>query len=346
MPCAIITGIGGQDGSYLSEFLLTKNYSVYGMIRRHSSLIILDRLNTSRKNPNFHLTYGDITDIASIMNIFNEVLRDPASNDGPIEVYNLAAQSHVKVSFDSPMYTSTVSTIGVLNILETILKMNLIERVRFYQASTSELYGSSLPPQNEETPFCPRSPYAIAKLYAYWIVRNYRESYNMFATNGILFNHESERRGETFVTRKITRTIAEICKGTKKTLVLGNLDAKRDWGYAADYVEAMWEILQQSKPEDFVIATGEAHSVREFVEEAFKLVNINIKWSGEGLNEKGINEETNEILVSIDKKYYRPTEVNHLCGDPTKANTVLKWKPKVNFKDLVKIMLEYDIKTI
>ena len=338
MKCALILGITGQDGSYLSELLLEKNYKVFGIIRRSSSF------NTGRINHIFDkitLRYGDLVDINSLINIINEIKKH---NPEIIEIYNLAAQSHVKVSFEIPNYTTSVDGLGTLNILEAIKQCQIINLSKFYQASTSELYGNNSDLfQNEETLFKPQSPYACAKLYSYWITKIYRDSYNIFACNGILFNHESERRGGTFVTRKITKTISDIYHGKKDILILGNLNASRDWGHAKDYVEAMWKMLQLEKPEDFVISTGETHTVREFVEEAFKIINIKIKWVGEGLNEQGIDEDTNRILVKIDKKYYRPLEVPYLRGDCNKANKKLNWIPKIGFKELVKIMMNHDL---
>jgi GDPmannose 4,6-dehydratase len=287
--------------------------------------------------------YGDMTDMASIFHLFQMALSNPASKDGPIEVYNLAAQSHVKVSFETPLYTSQSDAVGVLNILEAVIALNLKDKVRFYQASTSELYGSSPAPQNEDTPFQPRSPYAISKLYAYWMVRNYRDAYNMYAVNGILFNHESERRGETFVSRKITRGVASYYHTKQGVLTLGNLYALRDWGYAPDYVRAMWQILQQNTPEDYVISTGHSHTVKDFVDAAFAVINVTIRWEGINQDEKGYNAITGDLLVTIDPSYYRPTEVDHLCGDNTKATSKLDWAPSVYFEEMVKRMVEYDI---
>jgi GDPmannose 4,6-dehydratase len=346
MPCAIITGVGGQDGSYLSEFLLEKGYHVFGMVRRHSTMITLDRLKEARKHPNFQIMYGDVTDITSIFQLIKCAMNDPAYEEGPLEVYNLAAQSHVKVSFETPMYTSNADALGVLNLLSAIVTLDLTKKVRFYQASTSELYGSSAPPQREDTPFHPRSPYAIAKLYAYWMVRNYREAYGMYAVNGILFNHESERRGETFVSRKITRAVAQYILQNDAILTLGNIHALRDWGHAADYVQAMWKMLQHDVPEDFVIATGECHTVKEFVEAAFKVIGTKIRWEGSGEDEKGYDNDTGALLVRIDPKYYRLTEVNHLQGDPSKAREKLGWVPQTRFQDLVYRMVQHDIQTI
>lgn len=338
---ALITGITGQDGSYLAELLLQKGYEVHGIIRRSSSF------NTSRiehlyedpkshQEGSMHLHYGDMTDSTCLVKIVSQVQ--------PTEVYNLAAQSHVKVSFELAEYTADVDATGTLRLLDAIRTCGLSQKVRFYQASTSELYGKVQEiPQSETTPFYPRSPYGVAKLYAYWIVINYREAYDMFACNGILFNHESPRRGETFVTRKITRGVAKIHLGQQKDLQLGNLDAKRDWGHAKDYVQAMWLILQQEKPEDFVISTGETHSVREFVEKAFKIVNIDIVWEGKGQDEVGKNKASGEVLIKINPKYYRPTEVELLQGDCTKAKTKLGWTNSYSFDALVEEMVRSDI---
>lgn len=353
MPYAIITGVAGQDGSYLSELLLEKGYHVFGMIRRNSS-IILDRLQCARQHPNFHLIYGDLTDIASLFQLFNMVLEHERIHDPihstPIEVYNLAAQSHVKVSFETPMYTTQSDAVGVLNILEVIVRLKLTDpsRLRFYQASTSELYGNSPAPQSENTAFHPRSPYAIAKLYGYWTVRNYREAHNMFAVNGILFNHESERRGETFVSRKITRAVANLVNGNKNNnttdvLTLGNLYAKRDWGHAQDYVRAMWLMLQHPTPHDFVIATGTSHTVKDFVDHAFMCVGIQLTWKGTGDDEKAYDSDTGKLIVQVDQKYHRPTEVNELCGDVSKAKRELNWSAQIGFKELVHRMVIHDI---
>jgi len=338
---ALISGVTGQDGAYLSEFLLKKGYVVCG-VKRRSSLINTQRIDNLYKDPHeedsrFTLVYGDMTDSTNLIRIIQEFQ--------PTEIYNLAAQSHVKVSFETPEYTANSDALGTLRLLEAIRILKLEDRVRFYQASTSELFGLvQETPQKETTPFYPRSPYAVAKLYAYWICRNYREAYNIFASNGILFNHESPMRGETFVTRKITRAVARIKLGMQDTLYLGNLNARRDWGYAGDYAEAMWLILQHGKPDDFVIATGENHSVREFVECAFKEVGITIEWRGQGVNEKGIDAETGQRLVAVDPRYFRPTEVEALVGDATKAREVLGWRPRVTFKELVKRMVISDLK--
>uniref|UniRef100_UPI00260339F1 GDP-mannose 4,6-dehydratase n=1 Tax=uncultured Anoxybacillus sp. TaxID=263860 RepID=UPI00260339F1 len=323
MKRALITGVTGQDGSFLAEFLLEKGYEVHGVIRRSSSynqerledILSPEEAEALMNNQNFHLHYGDITDTSNIIRLINEIRPD--------EIYNLAAQSHVRVSFDMPEYTADVDAIGTLRILEAVRILGLTEKTRIYQASTSELYGKVQEvPQKETTPFYPRSPYGVAKLYGFWITKNYRESYNMFAVNGILFNHESERRGETFVTRKITLAAARIAQGKQDKLYLGNLDALRDWGYAKDYVECMWLMLQHDTPEDFVIATGEMHSVREFATLAFKYAGIEIEWQGEGLDEKGIDKATGRVLIEVDPKYFRPAEVDQLLGDPTKAKTL------------------------
>ncbi|MGG3123258.1 GDP-mannose 4,6-dehydratase [Priestia megaterium] len=348
MKTALITGVTGQDGSYLAELLLEKGYEVHGLIRRSSSynqerledLLTEEAASALLNNSNFHLHYGDVTDALNVTRIIGEVQPD--------EIYNLAAQSHVRVSFDMPGYTLDVDAKGTLNILEAVRILGLTDKTRVYQASTSELYGKVQEvPQKETTPFYPRSPYGVAKIYGFWITKNYRESYNMFAVNGILFNHESERRGETFVTRKITLAASRIAQGKQQKLTLGNLDSLRDWGYAKDYVECMWLILQHDKPEDFVIATGEMHSVREFVQLAFKHTGIEIEWSGEGLEEKGTNKATGEVVVEIDPKFFRPAEVDQLLGDPTKAKTLLEWNPtKTSFEELVRIMVEADMKKV
>lgn len=333
---ALITGINGQDGSYLAEFLLKKGYSVHGIVRR-ASTFNRERLNTIYhnlfdRNKNLYLHYGDMTDSSSIYGIIASVKPD--------EIYNLAAQSHVRISFEVPEYTANCDGIGLLRILEAVRKLGL-KNTKIYQASTSELFGKAQQiPQTERTPFYPRSPYGVAKLYAYWIAKNYREAYGVFVCNGILFNHESGRRGENFVTKKIVKGVANIKKGSKEKIYLGNLDAKRDWGYAPDYCESMWMMLQQKKPDDYVIATNETHSIREFVVEAFKHIGIDIVWRGKGIKEKGIDKKTKRVLVSIDKTYFRPSEVDLLKGDSSKARKKLGWKPKVKFKELVKIMME------
>lgn len=341
---AIITGTAGQDGSYLAEFLLAKNYYVIGMVRRSSSLISLDRLQEARKHPHLELIYGDVTDITTIFRLLHKAIDAATQSNHPIEIYNLAAQSHVKVSFDTPIYTAQSDALGVLNLLEAVRQMGISQRVRIYQASTSELYGASAPPQNESTPFLPRSPYAVAKLYAFHIIKNYREAYGMYAVNGILFNHESERRGETFVSRKITRAVAAVYH-QKETPVLsmGNMYAYRDWGHAEDYIEAMWRMLQQTTPDDFVIATGESHTVKDFIEAAFAEIGVRLRWEGTGIEEKGYDENTNDLLVCVDPKYFRQTEVHHLRGDPTRAKNLLGWTPRVCFHDLVRRMVRYDI---
>lgn len=332
----MITGITGQDGSFLAEFLLSKGYEVHGTIRR-SSVDFRERIAHLEGQPHFHLHYADLGDSMSIIQVMKKVR--------PTEVYNLAAQSHVQVSFDSPEFTADVDATGVLRILEAIRQCGLEKTCRMYQASTSELYGKvEEVPQNENTPFHPYSPYAVAKLYGYWIVKEYREAYNMFCCSGILFNHESERRGETFVTRKITLAAARIAQGKQDKLYLGNLSSLRDWGYAKDYVECMWLILQHDKPEDFVIATGVQHSVRDFCYLAFKHVGIELEFKGEGENEKGIDKKTGKVLVEVSKDFYRPTDVVNLWGDPTKAKAELGWDPgKTSFEQLVKIMVEADM---
>lgn len=336
MKTALITGVTGQDGSYLAEFLIEKGYDVHGTIRR-SSVDFRERIAHLEGNPNFHLHYADMTDSMSIIQVLNKVRPD--------EIYNLAAQSHVQVSFDSPEYTANVDATGVLRILEGIRQCGLTDTCRFYQASTSELYGKvEEVPQSETTPFHPYSPYAVAKLYGFWIVKEYREAYGMFACSGILFNHESERRGETFVTRKITLAAARIAQGKQDKLYLGNLDSLRDWGYAKDYVECMWLILQQPVPDDYVIATGVQHSVREFAELAFKRVGISLRWEGEGVNEKGIDEATGKVIVEVSPDFYRPTDVVNLLGDPSKAKKELGWDPaKTSFDQLVNLMVDSDM---
>ncbi|MCI9298838.1 MAG: GDP-mannose 4,6-dehydratase [Lachnospiraceae bacterium] len=334
---ALITGVTGQDGSYLAEFLLEKGYEVYGMIRR-SSVDYRERIAHLEGEENFHVKYGDLGDSLSIVRLIGEVRPD--------EIYNLAAQSHVQVSFDVPEYTADVDALGVLRVLEAVRICGLEKTCRIYQASTSELYGRvEEVPQKETTPFHPYSPYAVAKQYGFWIVREYREAYRMFCCSGILFNHESERRGETFVTRKITLAAARIARGKQEKLYLGNLSSLRDWGYAKDYVECMWLILQQDEPDDFVIATGEQHSVREFAELAFRYVGIELEWQGEGEKERGIDKKTGRVLVEVSPEFYRPTDVVNLLGDPTKARTRLGWNPtKTKFEELVKIMVEHDRK--
>ena len=333
---ALITGITGQDGSFLAEFLLEKGYDVHGTIRR-SSVDFRERIAHLEGLPHFHLHYADLSDSMSMIQVVNKVK--------PTEIYNLAAQSHVQVSFDSPEFTADVDATGVLRVLEVVRQCGLTDSCRIYQASTSELYGKvEEVPQNEKTPFHPYSPYAVAKLYGFWIVKEYREAYNMYCCSGILFNHESERRGETFVTRKITLAAARIAQGKQDKLYLGNLSSLRDWGYAKDYVECMWLILQQEKPEDFVIATGVQHSVREFCYLAFKHVGIELEFVGEGEDEKGIDKATGRVLVEVSKDFYRPTDVVNLWGDPTKAKNELGWNPsKTSFEELVKIMVDADM---
>jgi GDPmannose 4,6-dehydratase len=336
---AIITGITGQDGSYLAELLLEKNYKVVGLVRR-SSNINTARISEILSNPNLSLVQADMGDSTSIINVFL-----PLRDSERIEVYNLAAQSHVHSSFSQPEYTADVNGTGVLRILEAIRQLGLVDKTRFYQASTSEMFGKVVEtPQSETTPFYPRSPYGVAKLYGYWITKNYRESYGMFACNGILFNHESERRGEEFVTRKITKGIAKLYSDPSFTLEIGNMDAKRDWGHAQEYVYGMWLMLQQNVPDDFVLATGETHTVREFVELAFKSIDHSITWSGDEINEIG-TDETGRIVVRMNPKFYRPAEVELLIGNPTKAKTVLGWSPKITFEELVNRMMVADSKT-
>lgn len=342
---ALITGITGQDGSYLAEFLIEKGYEVHGLLRRSSSFntgriehLYLDEWVRDMKQKRLvNLHWADMTDSSSLIRVISETQ--------PTEIYNLAAQSHVKVSFDVPEYTADTDAIGVLRLLEAVRICGLANKCRIYQASTSELFGKVVEvPQRETTPFYPRSPYSVAKLYGFWIMKNYRESYNMFCCNGILFNHESERRGENFVTRKITLAASRIAQGYQNKLYLGNLDARRDWGYAKDYVECMWLILQQNTPDDFVIATGEMHTVREFCTIAFNNVGISLRWEGEGVDEKGIDENTGKTLVEVDPKFFRPAEVDQLLGDPTKAKKQLGWNPcKTSFEELVKIMTDHDM---
>ena len=342
---ALITGVTGQDGSYLAEFLIEKGYEVHGIIRRSSSfnteriehLYFEEWVRDMKRGRALNLHYGDMTDSSSLIRIIQQIQPD--------EIYNLAAQSHVKVSFDVPEYTAETDAVGTLRLLEAVRILGLEQKTKIYQASTSELFGLVQEvPQRETTPFYPRSPYGVAKLYGFWITKNYRESYGMFAVNGILFNHESERRGETFVTRKITLAAARIAAGEQDKLYLGNLSALRDWGYARDYVECMWLMLQHETPEDFVIATGEQHSVREFTERAFQEVGITLRWEGEGVDEKGIDTATGRVLVEVDVKYFRPAEVETLLGDPTKAKTLLGWNPrKTSFEELVRLMVRHDV---
>ena len=345
---ALISGITGQDGSFLAEFLLSKGYEVHGIMRRSSSFntgriehLYLEEWVKDMKNPRqVNLHYGDMTDSSSLIRIIQKLQPD--------EIYNLAAQSHVKVSFDVPEYTAETDALGTLRMLEAVRILGLERKTKIYQASTSELFGKVQEvPQRETTPFYPRSPYGVAKQYGFWIVKNYRESYGMFAVNGILFNHESERRGENFVTRKITLAAANIANGLQEKLYLGNLNAKRDWGYARDYVECMWLMLQHERPEDFVIATGEHHSVREFATLAFHYAGIELEWQGEGIDEKGIDKATGKVLVEVDPRFFRPSEVEQLLGDPTKAKTLLGWNPTTtSFDKLVRIMVEHDMKNI
>lgn len=345
---ALITGITGQDGSYLAELLLEKGYEVHGVIRRASTfnteriehLYIDELIKDMHIERRINLHYGDMTDTSNLVRLIQKIQPD--------EIYNLAAQSHVAVSFDMPEYTADTDGVGTLRVLEAVRLLGLENKTRIYQASTSELYGKVQEvPQKETTPFYPRSPYGVAKMYGYWITKNYRESYDMFAVNGILFNHESERRGETFVTRKITLAAARIAQGKQEKLYLGNMDAKRDWGYAKDYVECMWLMLQHDRPEDFVIATGEMHTVREFATLAFKHAGIELEWQGEGIDEKGVDKLTGKVLVEVDPKYFRPAEVEQLLGDPTKARETLGWNPtKTSFEELVSIMVEHDMKKV
>ena len=348
MKKALITGITGQDGSFLAEFLLKKGYIVHGIIRRSSSfntgriehLYIDEVIKDMHLKHKVQLYYGDMTDSTNLIRLIREIKPD--------EIYNLAAMSHVKVSFEVPEYTADTDGVGTLRLLEAVRFLGYEKKTKIYQASTSELFGKVQEiPQTETTSFSPRSPYGVAKLYAYWITRNYRDAYDMFAVNGILFNHESERRGETFVTRKITLAAARIKKGTQEKLYLGNMNAKRDWGYAKDYVECMWLMLQHDKPEDFVIATGETHTVREFTTLAFKETGIDIEWQGEGVDEKGIDKKTGKVLIEVDSKYFRPTEVELLLGDPSKAKNVLGWNPtSTSFKKLIEIMVKSDMKLV
>ena len=343
MKIALITGITGQDGSYLSELLLDKNYIVWGIIRR-SSDINTHRIDHLRSNSNLILKYGDLTDSSNLLNIIYDIKHTYPDMER-LEIYNLGAMSHVKVSFDMPEYCADADGTGTLRLLEGIRSAGIMDKCRFYQASTSELYGLVQEvPQKETTPFYPRSPYGVAKLYGFWITKNYRESYNMFACNGILFNHESPRRGPTFVTRKITRGLNSILKGETDKLVMGNLDAKRDWGHAKDYVEGMWRILQVDTPDDYVLSTNEFHSVREFIEKSFALKGFNIKWKGTGLDEIGYDEKTGRELIFVSEKYFRPAEVEELLGDSTRARTELGWVPQYSFDELVQEMVDEDCK--
>ena len=341
MKRALVTGITGQDGAYLAEYLLQKGYEVHGIKRRASSFNTarVDHLyrDPHEMNVRFFMHYGDLTDASNLVRIIQEVRPD--------EIYNLAAQSHVKVSFETPEYTANADALGTLRLLEAIRILKLEQTCRFYQASNSELYGKVREvPQSETTPFYPRSPYAVAKLYAYWITVNYREAYGMYACNGILFNHESPIRGETFVTRKITRGLARIKVGLQDILYIGNLDARRDWGHARDYVEMQWLMLQQDKPEDYVIATGEYYSVREFIEAAARQLGIPLGWQGQGVDEKGVNQETGEVVIAVDSRYFRPTEVDELLGDASKARRNLGWQPRISFEELVAEMVDADLK--
>ncbi len=350
MPRALISGITGQDGSYLTEFLLSKGYEVHGIIRRGSTFNThrIDHIYTDPHDPRarLFLHYGDLSDSGQLMHLIYNIQPD--------EIYHLGAQSHVRVSFDIPEYTGDITALGTTRILEAIRRSGI--KTKFYQASSSEMFGASPPPQSEKTPFYPRSPYAAAKVYAYWLTVNYREAYNLFACNGILFNHESPRRGETFVTRKITRALSHILLGKQKRLYLGNLNAKRDWGFAPEYVEMMWLMLQADIADDYVVGTGESHSVREFVEKAFSYAGIELEWKGEGVNEKGIIKSLDisltshlspgDVVIEIDPKYFRPTEVEHLQADITKAREKLGWQPRTTFEELVKIMVDYDLKRL
>ena len=337
MKTAIITGITGQDGSYLAELLLGKGYKVHGIIRRNSTSDCTDRISKLLNHPNIKLEYGDLTDFSNITSIIQ--------NASPDEIYNLAAQSHVKVSFSNSLYTTDVDAVGVTRILEAIRVLGLVNKTRFYQASTSELFGKVQEvPQKETTPFYPRSPYGVSKLYGFWITKNYRESYNMFGCNGILFNHESPRRGELFVTKKITKTLSEIKTGKKKIpLELGNLDAKRDWGHAKDYVRSMWMMLQHDTPDDYVVSMERQYSVRDFVNVACEYIGFDIEWNGSGIDEVAIDKKTNKVLVQINSDYYRPAEVESLVGDCTKAKKVLGWKPEYTFESLVEEMCKFDL---
>ena len=360
MIVAFVTGASGQDGSYLLELLLAKGYIVHGMVRRNSTSIT-ERIHHLMDNPKLHLHYGDMTDMSSLTNILKTIRdqywrEDKGTTAGTntsryIEIYNLAAQSHVKVSFETPIYTAQADAVGVLNLLEAIRTLDMLDKVRVYQASTSEMFGASPPPQNETTPFHPRSPYGVAKLYAHWIIKNYRESYNMWCCSGLLFNHESPRRGMTFVTRKITMAVAQRAKSAgpagpagPAVLELGNLNARRDWGHARDYVYAMWLMLQQDVPRDFVISTGKSYSVRDFVEIAFGCIGVNIRWIGTGLDEKGYDAESGALLVKVNPKFYRPAEVDDLLGDSSQAAECLNWVPTLDIKDLVREMVDNDIK--
>ena len=338
---ALITGVTGQDGSYLTDFLLKKGYKIIGVKRRSSSFNTkrIDHIyNDIKQSKNFIPYYGDLTDSSNILRIIQSTQPD--------EIYNLAAQSHVHTSFEIPEYSANADALGTLRILEALRVLKLQKKTKFYQASTSEIFGNTEIPQNEKTPFRPRSPYAISKLYAYWTTVNYREAYGIFAVNGILFNHEGPRRGETFVSRKITRAVSEIYRGSKKFFTLGNLNAKRDWGSAQDYVESMWLMLKAKKPSDYVIATGKSHTVKNFVEEAFKCINIKISWKGKGLKEVGYEKKTGRIYIKVDPVYFRPTDVDEIRGDASKARRELKWKPKISFKELVGQMMDSDLNEV
>lgn len=347
--CAIITGVGGQDGSYLADLLLSKDYVVLGMTRRNSTAATLHRIQHLLSHSSFHMYYGDVTDLSSIIQMLQDATtcypEVSVSPETPIELYHLAAQSHVQVSFETPIYTTQTDAIGTLNVLEAVRRLQMTQTCRVYQASTSELYGSSLPPQNETTPFQPRSPYAISKLYGYWIVRNYREAFGMYAVNGILFNHESERRGEEFVSRKVTQAVAKYVQNKQAftPLRLGNLYAKRDWGYAPDYVDGMWQMLQQPQPADYVLATGICHTVKDLITIAFAVVGVSIRWEGTGVDEKGYDVTTGHLLIEIDPQYFRLTEVDHLQGDASYARNTLDWKCTTSFIDMVKKMVQYDL---
>jgi len=350
--CAIITGISGQDGSYLTELLLGKDYYIFGLVRRTSSDTCREKIAHLENNPNIKLIYGDLTDISSIQNILSQATRHSAfiQSTNHMEIYNLAAQSHVKVSFETPIYTANSDALGTLNILESIrqLETDVQTRIKFYQASTSEMFGSSSAPQNETTPFHPCSPYGVAKLYAHWITINYRESYKLWACSGILFNHESERRCKNFVTRKITCGVANYVKNKTnyKPLQLGNIEAIRDWGYSPDYVYGMWLIMQQETPKEYVLATGTSYTIREFIELAYKNVDVTIVWKGSAEHEKGYNSANGDLLVEISPKYYRPSEVNNLQGDPSAAANELGWKPSISFEEMVTRMVKYDVKNV
>jgi GDPmannose 4,6-dehydratase len=346
MKVALITGITGQDGSYLTEFLLEKEYKVWGIVRRASD-INTQRIDHLYHNSNLIIKYGDITDGSNLLHLLYQIKEMYGETLERLEIYNLAAMSHVKVSFEMPEYSVEADGVGVLKLLEAIRSSGIQEKVRFYQASTSELYGLVQEvPQNEKTPFYPRSPYGVAKLYGFWITKNYRESYDMFACNGILFNHESPRRGPTFVTRKVTKGLHMILNGDRDTLVMGNLNAKRDWGHAKDYIEGMWLMLQSDKPDDYVLSTNEFHSVREFIEKAFAIKGFHLAWKGEGVNEIGYDVKTGKELVFVDERYFRPSEVEELLGDSTKMRTELGWEPKYSFDDLVREMVDQDCKNV